>query len=197
VRSVEYWYDISCPYAYLGSTQIEALAARSGAAVRWEPFLLGGLFRALGVPADLSHSIPLAKQRMNELDLHRWAAHLDVPLRTPADHPRSPVLALRALLAAGAEARPRVTHALYRAYWVDGRDLREEAVLQDVLDGAGVDGAACVEGASEPAIKEALWARTREAERRGVFGAPAIFVGDALFWGQDRLHFVEAALAGA
>jgi len=191
---VEIWYDIVCPYAYLGSTQIESVAREANATVSWEPFLLGGVFNALGVPSNLAASLSEPKRRHNAIDLERWAERFGVPLRMPAEHPRRTVLALRAILAADHQ-RVAATHALFRAYWVDGLDVSAPAVVRDILDRAGLDGAACVERASDPAIKGDLRRNTDEAVGRGIFGAPSFFVGDELFWGQDRLDFVARALA--
>jgi 2-hydroxychromene-2-carboxylate isomerase len=194
MREVELWYDIVCPFAYLASTQIERVAREAGARVRWEPFLLGGVFVALSVPADLNASMPEAKRKHNLRDMARWADRFGVPLRMPAEHPRRTVLALRAILAAG-EGRVEATHALYRAYWVEGLDVSDPSVVRAALDAAGVDGQACVERTSDPAIKDELRRRTDEAVSRGIFGAPTFFVGDEMFWGQDRLDFVAAALS--
>jgi 2-hydroxychromene-2-carboxylate isomerase len=192
---VELYFDIVCPYAYLGSTQIERIAERHGATVAWKPFLLGGVFRALGVADDATAAMSAAKQRHNLLDMHRWADHFGVPLEMPAAHPRRTVLALRALLAAGEAGRASATHALFDAYWVRGEDVADPDVVAAAFERAGLDGRACVEAASTIQIKQGLRERTEEAVRRGVFGAPTMFVGDAMFWGQDRLDFVEAALA--
>lgn len=194
MREIEIWYDVVCPYAYLGSTQIERVAREAGAVVRWEPFLLGGVFVALGVPANLAASLPEAKQRHNARDLERWADWFGVPLAWPDGHPRRTVLALRAILAAGAE-RAAATHALYRAYWVEGADVSDAAVVREALDRAGLDGASCVERASDPEIKDELRRQTDRALERGVFGAPTFFVGGEMFWGQDRLDFVARAAA--
>lgn len=193
-RVVELYYDVVCPFAYLGSTQIEALAARTGARVVFRPMLLGGVFKALGAPADLTSSMPEAKRRHNERDMHRWAAHWGVPLVVPAQHPRSTVLAMRAILAAGEPSFARATHALYRAYWVEERDVTVPEVVAGVLDGAGLDGSDIATRATSQPIKDDLRARTDEAVSRGVFGAPTFFVGGEMYWGQDRLGFVEAAL---
>lgn len=190
--NIDFYYDIVCPYAYLASTQIEALAERCGARVIWKPFLLGGVFKAIGSAPMESASI--AKARHNLLDMQRWAKHWGVPLAMPAGHPRRTVLALRALIAAGEERRPEVTHALYRAYWVDGLDVTAPDVVARVLEAAGADGAACVAAAETPPVKDELRRLTDEAVARGVFGAPSIFVGNEMYWGQDRLQFVEAAV---
>lgn len=193
-KKLSLWFDYSCPYAYLASTQIEALAARTGATLAWEPMLLGGVFRAAGTPQNLNAALGPAKARHNAADMHRWAAHFGVPLAVPPEHPRRTVEALRATLLAGID--PRVIHGFYRAYWVEGRDVADRGVVAAVLDAAGHDGAALVARLDEPAVKEDLVARTARAVDLGVFGAPTTIVGDELFWGQDRLEFVERALGG-
>ncbi len=194
MTTVEFHYDLVCPYAYLASTQIEALAERSEATIEWRPFLLGGVFRAIGAADDPNAAMPKAKAEHNRRDMERWAAHFGVPLTMPAEHPRRTVLSLRALLAAGEEARPAATHALFAAYWARGEDVTDPEVVARVLTDAGVDGEACLERASHQAIKDELRSRTDEAAAAGVFGAPTFIVDGELFWGQDRLHFVEAAL---
>ncbi len=192
MAELEFFFDIVCPYAYLGSTQIERVAAEHGATVVWKPFLLGGVFRALGVADDQSAVMSPAKQRHNLQDMQRWAAHFGVPLVMPASHPQRTVLALRAILGSGDIIAAQ--RALYLAYWRDGEDITDEGVVTSVLDRAGLAGARAVERAKTTAIKTELRERTDEAVARGVFGAPTVFVGDEMFWGQDRLHFVAKAL---
>ena len=106
MKRVELFYDYSCPYAYLASTQIEALCEAYGRGAVWRPMLLGGVFRALGVPD--SPVLSPAKARLNDLDIHRWADWFGVPFVMPPAHPNRTVLALRATLAAEADA-PRAT----------------------------------------------------------------------------------------
>lgn len=199
MKRVAFYYDFSCPYAYLGHTQIEALCERAGAALEWRPFLLGGVFRAIGTPDVPALGMPAAKARLNALDMMRWADHWGVPLRMPETHPNRTVLALRAAIASG--ALPRASKAIFAAYWARALDVSRPEVVAGALDGAGLDGAALVRRAEEPAIKDELRRRTGEAIAAGVFGAPAFAVtapgvDGALFWGQDRLMFVEKALGG-
>jgi 2-hydroxychromene-2-carboxylate isomerase len=192
VPVLEYHYDFSCPYAYLASTQVRALASRTGASLDYRPFLLGGVFRAVGYPGmPLDESSP-HRIRMNDLDMRRWAEHWGVPLVRPPTHPNRTVLALRATLAS--TDVPAATHALFSAYWARGEDVSSPDVVRAALDGAGLDGAALVARAEDPAIKDELRRRTDEAVARGVFGAPTFFVGSELYWGQDRMHLVEREL---
>jgi 2-hydroxychromene-2-carboxylate isomerase len=206
-KQVDFYYDFSCPYAYLAHGPIERVAAAAGAELVYKPMLLGGVFQAIGAPPV--PSMAPAKARHNALDMRRWADRWRVPLSIPETHPNRTVLALRATLASGDIAR--ATKALFRAYWVEHRDVSQPAVVEAALTDAGLDGAAIVARAEDASIKADLRARTDEAVAAGVFGAPAFVVhapgaGDKatdphsrsadaeLYWGQDRLHFVEAAL---
>lgn len=199
VPVVHFWFDLVCPYAYLAHLRIEALCARRGVRLVHRPMLLGGVFRAIGSPDVPMDAMSDARRRMNALDLARWAARHGMPLVEPAGHPRRTVLALRAALASG-EALPVATRALFAAYWAGGRDIADPGVVERALTGAGLDGAALVTAASSPAVKDRLRAATDAAVAAGVFGAPSFTVvterGAQLFWGQDRLDFVERALDG-
>lgn len=190
--TLEFFYDFVSPYSYLASTRVEALAARTGASVRWRPFLLGGVLKATGNRAPIE---TVAKGRHMWVDLTRWARRLDVPFRRPATFPFGSILGLRAALAAPPAELPRLTHAVYRAAWGDARDIADPGVLTAVLSEAGVDGPALV--AAAPTMKEALAAQTQDAVDRGAYGAPTFFVGAEMFVGNDRLDFVEEALRAA
>jgi 2-hydroxychromene-2-carboxylate isomerase len=89
---------------------------------------------------------------------------------------------------------PRLAHALFRAYWVEDRDINDKATLQSIADGAGLDGVALLARTADPEIKAQLLENTSGTVRRGVYGAPSFFVGDELFFGQDRLDQVAEAL---
>ncbi len=193
MATLEFFYDFVSPYSYLASTRVEEVARRAGATLRLRPFLLGGVFKATGNHAPLETP---AKLRHMHLDLARWSRRLGVPLNFPVAHPFPTVLALRAALAAEAQGKlAPFTHAVFRAAWVDGRDVSSADVLAALAAGVGLDGPALI--AAAPGQKEALMAQTDEAVRRGSFGAPTFFVGDELFVGNDRLDFVQEALAAA
>jgi 2-hydroxychromene-2-carboxylate isomerase len=196
-RTFEYWFDFSCPYAYLASTQVEALAERTGATLHPKPLLLGGVFRALETPQNLAAALGVEKAKHNLNDMRRFAQLYGVPLSMPANHPLRTVDALRAYLAAS-DGRPAMplAHRFFRAYWVDGIDLSREEGVRAVLTGAGLDASAILAKAASPELKDDLRRRTDEAIARGVFGVPAFFASGELFWGQDRIDFVEEALGG-
>jgi len=190
LATLEFFYDFVSPYSYLASTRVEAVAARTGAALRWRPFLLGGVLKATDnkAPADTP-----AKYAHLKVDTARWAKRLGVPFAFPRAHPFSTVLAMRCALAAEKQGKLiPFTHAAFRAAWAEDRDLTKPEVLAGVASSVGLDGPALV--ATAPDFKAALVANTEEAVRRGTFGAPTFFVGDELFVGNDRLDFVEEAL---
>ena len=192
MATLEFFYDFVSPYSYLASTHVETVAAGAGATLRWRPFLLGGVFKATGNRAPIE---TVAKGKAMWTDLERWSRKLEVPFRRPTSFPFSSILALRAALAAPPERLPGLTHAVFKAAWADGRDVADAAVLQAVLCEAGLDGPTLVGAA--PGFKEALAAQTQEAVDRGAYGAPTFLVGSELFTGNDRLDFVEEALAKA
>ncbi|MCY1066029.1 2-hydroxychromene-2-carboxylate isomerase [Nannocystis sp. RBIL2] len=192
---LEFWFDFSCPFAYVASTQVEQLAQRTGAELDLRPMLLGGVFKARGTPQNLAATLNPAKARHNLDDIRRQAQRAGVPLRMPQNHPMRTVEALRCVLAA--ELSLPLIHRIYRAYWDENADIAERAVLSRALADVGLDAAAILARAESPEIKDELRRRTDEAVARGVFGVPTYFVGEQMFWGQDRADMVEAALGGA
>ena len=193
MATLEFFYDFVSPYSYLASTRVEADVAKVGGTVRFRPFLLGGVFNATGNKAPIEVA---AKAPYLAADCLRWAKRLGVPFAWPSRFPVLTVLPLRAAFAAEKLGKlAPYTHAMFRAYWADGRDLSDAAVVTDVATKAGLDGAALVVEA--PSFKEALKAQTQEAVDRGSFGAPTFFVGREMFIGNDRLDFAMEALAAA
>lgn len=188
--TIDFFYDVVCPYAYLASRRIEAVATRCGATVRWRPVLLGGLLRTVGAPDDPNLVMAEAKARLSRADRHRFAERLGVPLVQPPGHPVRTVVAMRLCLAAQGERRVGVTHALYDAYWGRGDDVADERVLARVATAHGL----AADAHRDPALRDGLREATAEAAAAGAFGVPSFVVGGTLWWGQDRLPLVERAL---
>ena len=186
----DFFYDLGSPYSYLASTRLAAIEQRTGARARLLPITLGGLRKATG------HQLPPPQQLkyMSE-DTARWAKQYGVPMQIPPVFPVNSIRALRACVAAEQEGHgARAMHALFHAYWADGSDLSDPAVIEKALTAAGLDGKALVARTDAQEVKDGLRRNTDLALGRGVFGVPTIFVGERSFWGNDRLDFVEAEL---
>ncbi|GAC1346126.1 MAG: 2-hydroxychromene-2-carboxylate isomerase [Myxococcales bacterium] len=153
---------------------------------------LGGLRKAVGTAMPSSPQLVYMSQ-----DVQLWARRYGVPMSIPAVFPTRSVQALRACVAAEAQgAQAAAMHALFRAYWAEGLDIARPEVIAAALDGAGLPGAKLLAATEAQEVKDGLRRNTDAALARGVFGVPTLFVGDRLFFGNDRLEFVEAALRG-
>jgi 2-hydroxychromene-2-carboxylate isomerase len=191
-HTLEFYWDFSSPFAYLGSTQAEALAARTGATLVSRPMLLGAVFKAIGTADAPILTWSDAKRTYFFKDLDRWAAHWGVPFRFPTRFPMMTVKPLRAWFALPEERRTAFRDATFRAYWGEDRDISDEATLRTLI-GEGADEVLAKCATQE--VKDALFASTKRAIDAGVFGAPTWVVdGKDLFWGQDRIVLVERAL---
>jgi len=193
-RTVEYFFDVGSPTAYLAWTQLPKLAAETGATIAWRPMLLGGVFKATGNASPVT--VPAKGRWMND-DIARWARRYGVPF---AFNPHFPINTLTLMRGAtGLQMRrpgdlPRYLDVVERAMWEAPKDLGDPAVLAATLAAAGFDADEFAALVADPEVKAKLIATTEEAVARGVFGAPTFFVGDAMFFGQDRLDFVREAL---
>ncbi len=188
---LDFWFDFSSPYAYLASTQIDSIAARNGATVRWRPMLLGAIFKDVGTANVPFLAASPERQRWLANDIDRWAKHWSVPFRFTPHFPLRTVLALRTWMI-HPEAH-EYGQRLFAAAWADGEDLADPEVLLR-------HGATPELLLRAPSQRDALTQSTGEARARGVFGAPSCVVHrdgrEWLFWGQDRLDLVEATLQG-
>lgn len=193
---LEFFFDYGSPYSYLADTQLAGLCDRRGCELVYRPMLLGGVFKATGNRSPAQETVE-PKRAYGGVEMGRWVAFYDVRFQ---GNPHFPIDTLRIMRMAHAAQRADVFeryHAvLYPAFWVDGRNLGDEAVLSALLDAAGLDAGALLEAAADPEVKASLRATTDEAVARGAFGAPTFFVGDEMFFGADRLPFVERALDG-
>ena len=192
-RHVEIFFDFLSPPSYLAWTQVPGMLERTGATATWRPMFTLGLHELTGNRSPIT--VPnKAKWVMNDLQLH--AKKYGVTL-TPNPNGFINILpADRAAAFAETEGSvEQLMSSLYPAMWVEGRDLSDLDVLAELIARAGLDARAYLQAITTDAVKQRLKANTQEAADRGAFGAPTFFVGDDLFFGQDRLEFVEAALS--
>ncbi len=186
--AVDFWYEFASTYSFLAAERIEALAQARSVAVRWRPFLLGAVFRNLGYETSPFVTIPRKGDYMWR-DMERWCGRLGLPLVRPDPFPQNALLAARIALALPQDARPAYSRHVFRAQFCEGRQIADEAVLAEAVRQTGFELETAVTASRTELVKHALRRETEEAERLGVFGAPAIITGDGeLFWGNDRLE---------
>jgi 2-hydroxychromene-2-carboxylate isomerase len=194
-KTIEFWFDFGSPTTYLAHTQLPRIARETSAQLVYKPMLLGGVFKATGNASPVT--VP-AKGRWMGRDIARWAARYGVPF---AFNPHFPINTLTLMRGAtgiqmrqSPEAFTRYVDAVFDAMWVQPRNLGDAGAVAAVVAKAGLDGEAFATLVADPEVKAALVAQTEQAVARGVFGAPTCFVGDEMFFGQDRLEFVREAV---
>jgi 2-hydroxychromene-2-carboxylate isomerase len=190
---IEFYFDVASPYTYLAATQVDAEAEAAGVDVEWRPFLLGGVFKATGntMPAAVA-----PKAAFMLADLGRWANEYGVEFAFPPTFPLNsiaPQRALTALYLRDQAAMKKLAHELFERYWVQGIDVSQPDALAEAAQAAGVDPAQLADEIAEPNVKDKLRQLTDDAVARGAFGAPTFFVGDEVFFGNDRLRHAIAA----
>jgi len=192
---IQFYFDFSSPYSYLASEMIDELAAKYGRSVQWRPILLGAAFQKSGLP--LLVTVPL-KGEYSLRDFDRSARFYGIPFRFPEKFPLATHTAARGyywLHGQDCNKAREFAHAVFRAYWIDGRDVSDLAVVQEIAAGLGVDREALTEAMGKPEIKERLKTETDGAIAKGMFGAPYMIVDGEPFWGADRLPQLEKWLA--
>jgi 2-hydroxychromene-2-carboxylate isomerase len=195
---IEFFFDCSSPWTYLGFHNIQPLAAELKVPIRWRPILVGGVFNSVNPSVYASREKPVPAKRDYMLkDLQDWARSSGVKIVMPPKvFPVNSVKAMRGCL--WLEPRGKLVPfatAVFEAYWGGDEDISQDAVLADVCKRCGIDVAAFQAGISAPAVKEQLKANTDELMRRGGFGSPTIYVnGDDMYFGNDRLPLVAEAL---
>jgi 2-hydroxychromene-2-carboxylate isomerase len=194
MKSFEFWFDFGSTASYLAWTQLPALEAETGATAVLKPMLLGGVFQATGNQSPAN--IP-AKGKYLFVDFDRFAERYGVPFKVNPNFPINTLLLMRGAMVLQMKGDPRFRdycNAMFNAIWVYSLNMNDPATAAEALRKAGFDPQALVAAASEQTTKDALKAATQKAVDRGVFGAPTFFVGDQMFWGQDRMDFVREAL---
>jgi 2-hydroxychromene-2-carboxylate isomerase len=200
MRFVDFYFDFSSTNSYFAALLLPEICARHDARVNWMPTHFAALFQGTGFDVM---AMTARKARYLWRDHERYAELTGLPFKRPSRFPIKTSSALRAVLAAGRASRPEaggdareqaqraISQAIMRAYWERDEDISDRDVLASILSSAGFDGARLIRIADAKPARDELAALTESAAARGVFGAPTVFVGDEMFWGKDRLDFVE------
>jgi 2-hydroxychromene-2-carboxylate isomerase len=197
MKRVEFFYDLVSPYSYLAYGRIGRICEENGAELELRPMLLGAVHKAVGLQAPIETK---PKASYQGRDIRRWAEYYGLPMEFPNPFPFRTLKTMRAAMYLRERGElGSFTREAFALYWEEGGapeglEADEDAPVSTVARRIGVDPEEMLNGAASREAKQDLKVATSEAVERGVFGAPAFFVGDEMFWGNDRLHFVEAAL---
>lgn len=194
MATIEFFFDFASPYSFLAAMKLPEIAQRTEATLLPKPFVLGAVFKASG--NNMPGALP-AKAAYMFNDLKAWARDYGVRLQYPESWPVNAIKAARMVVALeDPTQRMQLTDRIYRAYWSDNLDITNADVLAKLASDAGLDGLGLLSQTESQPVKDRLRSYTDDAVARGAYGAPTIFVGDQMFVGNDRLHFVERAAKG-
>ena len=190
---IEFFFDYVSVYSYLANSQLDQLTSRTGAEIVYRPMFLGGVMEATGnrPPATVK---PKGSYLMSDID--RWCARYSLRFKMNPVFPQNTISALRVALVALHRGDFAVIHqALFDAMWINEENISKKETLAAVIDRAGLPAEEYVKEIVRQAIKDELKSNTEEAVQRGAFGAPTFYVGDQMFFGNDRFEFIEEAIA--
>lgn len=197
MSKLEFFFDCSSPWTYLAFSRIAGVAERTGAEIVWRPILVGGVFNAVNQDVYERRARPdLRKAAYYEKDLQDWARFCGIRIGRPPVFPVKAVAAMRAVVAAEEKgALVAFARAVFEAYWGELADISQAAVLAEAARRAGLDPDWLLARSRDEDVKARLRANTEALVARGGFGSPTIYVdGDDMYFGNDRLPLVEAAL---
>ena len=197
MATVEFFFDCSSPWTYLAIHNLGPILEETGARVVWRPILVGGVFNAVNESVYEQRANPVpAKLRYYGKDLRDWARAAGLEIGSPSVFPVNSVKAMRGACVALEEGcLPAYARAVFEAYWRDDQDISKDEALRKVVARVGVDEEAFFAKIAAPGTKQKLRHATDELIRRGGFGSPTMFVdGDDMYFGNDRLPLVRAAL---
>ena len=200
MAKLEFFFDVSSPWTYLAFHRIEDFAAETGAELVWKPFLIGGVFNKVNPSVYLRRENPIpAKDAYYKKDMADWARYEGLELISPSVFPLNSVRAMRGCFVALDEGKlPAYARACFEAYWRDDKDISKPELLGPVAASAGLDEGAFLAAINDDAIKQRLFDGTDEAIARGAFGSPTFFLnGDDMYFGNDRLELIRAAIQRA
>jgi 2-hydroxychromene-2-carboxylate isomerase len=194
---MEFFFDCSSPWTYLAFHNIQPLAAELNEPIQWRPLLVGGVFNAVNpsVYAQREKPVP-AKAAYMLKDMQDWANEAGLKIIMPPKvFPVNSVKAMRGCLWLAHQGKLLAfASAVFQAYWSREEDISQDAVLLNICQDLGVDGVDFLAGIAQLAIKEQLKSNTEEVIRRGGFGSPTMFLGDDMYFGNDRLGLLRGAI---
>lgn len=194
MKTVEFYFDLGSPYSYLAYYRLLQMAEQQEIQIVYKPILLGGVFKATGNRSPIE--IPV-KGVYSILDMQRWAEYYQIPMQMNPHFPMNTLTLMRILTGVqllSLEKFEQVLKLLFDAMFGTPQNLNEPTVLAEVLEPSGFSVEDIMSMVQSEVLKQKLITETEQAIQRGLFGAPTFFVGDEMYWGQDRLHFVEQAL---
>jgi 2-hydroxychromene-2-carboxylate isomerase len=198
VSRLEFFFDCSSPWTYLAFHRIAPVASESGVEIEWRPILVGGVFNRVNqsVYEQRAHPLPV-KLRYYAKDLADWARHTGLRIGSPPVFPVNSVRAMRgAYVALDRGKLVPYSRAVFESYWGDLEDISRDDVLERIAGAVGLEWPEFRDAIADQVTKDRLRAATDELIDRGGFGSPTIFVdGDDMYFGNDRLELVRAALA--
>lgn len=198
MAQLEFFYDLSSPWTYLAFNNVQPILEETGAEVTMRPFLVGGVFNAVNPAVYEARAQPMDPKIVHNYRwLHEWARLAELPLTFPTEHhPVKSVLAMRACCSLE-QYQPdlkRFSQAAFDAYFARGENIDDPAVLSTIAATCDLDGDALIKATAEQAIKDQLRANTEEAIARGAYGSPTMLIDQSLYFGNDQLPLVRAAL---
>lgn len=199
-ETITFYFDCSSPWTWLGFHNIQPLAEELDVDVDWRPILVGGVFNAVNQSVyEARKAGPNPKARYHGKDLQDWARYSGLEIKMPPSvFPVNSVKVMRACILLKPQGKlVDFATAAFMAYWTDDLDISQDEVVREVCARAGVDADAVMAGIQDPGIKDALRANTDELIARGGFGSPTMFVGDDMYFGNDRLVLVADAVKRA
>lgn len=197
---IEVYFDCSSPWTYLAFNNVQPLAAQLGVEIDWKPILVGGVFNAINPSVYESRQTPVpAKARYHGKDLQDWARLAGLSIKMPPSvFPVNSVKVMRACLVLKPQGKlVDFARAAFELYWGEDKDISQDAVIEEVCERAGVEAGPLFAAIAEQDTKDALKSNTQDLIERGGFGSPTLFVGEDMYFGNDRLVLVEDAVRRA
>lgn len=192
---IDYYFSVLSDWAYMGGERLENLARRYGARIKHMPMKLAEVYAGTG--GIILQKRSKQRQDYRVVELERWRDRLGMPITLhPRFYPTDDTLAACSIIVAAQSGMDagRLTNLIHRAIWVEEQDVSDEATLRRIISVLTSDPDKVIEAARSPGARGVLDRNTQEAQQRGVFGSPFYFFEKEIYWGQDRLDFLEQDL---